>query len=126
MVVIIGIFFILHGLVHLLYLGHGLHYFELEKEFVWPDNSVLLKNIFSLQQKRLIAAVWCVLAALGFALSGICMLLDFISCNTIIISVAATSSILFVVFWDGHLKKLHTQGGIALIINLAILVYYLF
>ncbi len=126
MVVFLGIFFIFHGLVHLLYMGHGLHFFELENGFIWPDNSFLLKNIFSLQQKRLIAAVWCVLATLAFVLSGICILFDFIRCNTIIVAAVAISSIHFVVFWDGQLKKLNTQGGIALIINLSILVYILF
>ena len=40
----IGIFYMLHGLVYLLYMGHALKSFELEKGFVWPDNSRLLEN----------------------------------------------------------------------------------
>ncbi len=31
---IIGVFYILHGLVHLLYMGHSLNYFKLEKGFI--------------------------------------------------------------------------------------------
>jgi hypothetical protein len=60
----IGIFYILHGLVHLLYMGHSLNYFELEKGFIWPDNSKLLANIFSLKTKKTIAGVLCGIAIL--------------------------------------------------------------
>ena len=69
-----GIFCLLHGIVHLLYMGHILNCFELEKGFIWPDNSKLLANVFSLQTKKLLAGVLCIIAALGLVASGISVL----------------------------------------------------
>ena len=122
---LIGVFYILHGLVHLLYMGHSLNYFELEKGFVWPDNSKLLSNILGLQSKKMIASILCVIAAISFVASGICVLIGHSWQNPEIIVAAAISTILFIAFWDGSIKKLHTQGAIAILINIAILVYTL-
>jgi hypothetical protein len=36
---IIGIFLLLHGLVHLLYFGQSARYFDLRPEMIWPDGS---------------------------------------------------------------------------------------
>ena len=37
--IIMGIFFVLHGLVHLLYAGQSRRLFELRPKMVWPDGS---------------------------------------------------------------------------------------
>lgn len=119
----IGIFYLLHGLVHLLYMGHSLHYFDLEKGFVWPDHSKLLGPVFSLRTKKLIAAGMCVIAALSFAISGICIITGHSWHNLEVIVALSVSTVLFIAFWDGSGRKLHTQGGIAIAINLLILGY---
>ena len=119
----IGIFYIFHGLVHLLYMGHSLNYFELEKDFIWPDNSKFLANIFSLQTKKLIASVMCAISAISFFVSGICVLIGYTWHNQEVIVAVITSTILFIAFWDGSRSKLHTQGGIAILINMLIFVY---
>lgn len=119
----IGIFYILHGLVHLLYMGHSLNLFELEKGFIWPDNSKLLLKIVNLQAKKQLAAGLCILAAISFVVSGICVLFGHPWHKMVILIAVITSIVLFTVFWDGKRRKLHTQGGIALIINILILVY---
>jgi hypothetical protein len=106
-------------------MGQSLNYFELEKGFVWPDNSKLLLNIFGLQAKKRIASILCVIAAISFVSSGICFLIGYSWQNREIILAAAISTILFIAFWDGSMKKLHTQGAIAILINIAILVYTL-
>ena len=121
----IGIFYILHGLVHLLYMGHSLNCFELEKGFIWPDNSKFLSNIFSLQTKKLITSVLCVISAISFVASGICVLIGYSWHNREIIVAVTTSTILFIAFWDGSMNKLHTQGAIAILINMVILIYTL-
>lgn len=119
----IGIFYILHGLVHLLYMGHSLNLFELEKGFIWPDNSRLLLKIVNLHVKKRLAAGLCVMAAVSFVVSGICVLIGHPWHKLVILIAVITSTVLFTVFWDGERRKLHTQGGIALIINILILVY---
>lgn len=119
----LGIFYILHGLVHLLYMGHSLNYFELGKGFIWPDNSKLLANIFSLQTKKILAGVLCIIAAISFVAAGICVLIGHPWQQIEIIFAVIISTLLFVTFWDGSSLKLHTQGGIAIIINILILVF---
>jgi hypothetical protein len=39
MTLVLGLFLILHGLVHLLYLGQSARLFELRSGMVWPDHS---------------------------------------------------------------------------------------
>lgn len=92
------IFYILHGLVHLLYMGHGLKYFELEKGFTWPNNSKFPANIFSLQTNRIIASVLCIIAAISFIVSGICFMMGHSWHNQEVIVAVITSTILFVTF----------------------------
>ena len=123
--IFLGIFFILHGLVHLLYMGHSLNYFELEKGFIWPKNTKLLGNIFRLPTIKMLAGVLCFIAGISFILSGACVLMGH-SCQILlsIISVIV-STVLFMAFWDGRKIELHTQGGIAIIINILIVVFIL-
>ncbi len=122
---LIRIFYILHGLVHLLYMGHSLNYFELEKGFNWPHNSRLLANYCSSKQIMLIAAIWCAMAATIFILSGIFVLINHPWYSLLTFIAVVLSTMLFIVLWDGNRKKLHTQGGIGILINIIILVFLL-
>jgi hypothetical protein len=103
-------------------MGHSLNYFELEKGFIWPDNSKFLSNIFSLRTKKLLASLLCVIAAISFLLSGICVLTGHTWYNIEVILAVIASTVLFIVFWDGGRTKLHTQGGIAILINVMIFI----
>jgi hypothetical protein len=40
----------------------------------------------------------------------------------VLVSAAAFSAVVYILFWDGKMRRLDNQGGIALLINLAILV----
>ena len=121
--IFLGIFYILHGFIHLLYMGHSLNYFELEKGFIWPDNSMLLSNIFSLQTKKIVAGVLCFIAAISFILSGIFVLIGYSGQHLVSIIAVIISTFLFLAFWDGSRFKVYAQGGIAIIINIIILVF---
>ena len=116
----IGIFIMLHGLVHLFYFAHSKKIFELRPGFKWPDNSWALSKFLETDTIRTIASLMCCLAAVAFVTSGIVYIANaFWVLNLIRIS-AILSSLLFILFWDGRLKKLDTQGAIALIINVSI------
>ena len=118
---LIGIFLILHGLVHLLYAGHALALFELEPGFVWPDNALLFRRLSEKRRLRLGITVLLVLAALGFVVSGARYLLEPSWGHLEILVSAGYSTLLFLLLWDGSRKRLHTQGAIAILINLAII-----
>jgi hypothetical protein len=64
---IFGIFILLHGLVHLLYFGHSLRYFELKPGMVWPDGSWILSRLISDQAARNLAGILLILAAIGYS-----------------------------------------------------------
>jgi hypothetical protein len=119
----VGIFYMLHGLVHLLYMGHAFNYFEIEKGFDWPDNSKLLANRFGLKTKQRVAGILGIIAALSFVLAGVSALIGHSWHNQVVVATVIASSLLFIAFWDGTTSKLHTQGGIGILINVMILVY---
>lgn len=69
--VLLGIFFILHAGVHLLYAGQALHFFELRPGLAWPDGSWLLSRLLGDPAARRLVAISLALAALGFLAAGL-------------------------------------------------------
>lgn len=116
----IGIFIMLHGLVHLFYFAHSKKIFELRPGFEWPDNSWVLSKFLSTDTIRTIASLLCILGAAAFVTSGIAYITNAFWALTLIQNSAIISSLIFVIFWDGRLKKLDNQGAIAIIINISI------
>ena len=66
----VAVFLILHGLVHLLYLGQSMKWYELGKGMTWPENSWAFFRLFGNRITRRIASVSCVVAALVFVAGG--------------------------------------------------------
>jgi hypothetical protein len=119
---IIGIFLVLHGLVHLLYFGQSARYFELRPKMVWPDGSWAFSKLVGDEATRPLASIACILAAVGFVAGGAVILGRQAWWDPVVVGSAVFSSVVFVLFWDGKMQKLDDQGGIALLINAAILV----
>jgi hypothetical protein len=119
---IIGVFIVLHGLVHLLYFGQSWRLFELQPEMVWPEGSWALSKLLGDEATRLLASIFCILAAIGFVAGGTGILVRQAWWRPVVVGSAAFSAVIFILFWDGEMQKLDNQGGIALLINIAILV----
>lgn len=120
--ILFGIFFVLHGLVHMLYFGQSNRYFELQPGMVWPDGSWAFSRLLGDATTRNLASVLLVLAAIGFVIGGIGIFVKQAWWRPIIIAVAIFSSAIYVLFWDGGLQHLDNKGGVGILINLAILV----
>jgi len=118
---IFGLFFILHGLVHLLYSAQSLRQFELLPGMVWPDDSWAFSKLLGDNLTRWLAGIVCLAAAGGFMAGGLGVILDQAWWQPIIVGAAVFSSIIFVLLWDGKRQKLDEHGGVGLLINLAIL-----
>ena len=118
---IIGALLALHGLVHLLYFGQSWRLFELQPGMVWPDGSWAFSKLLGDETTRLLASIACVLAAVGFVAGGIGMVAGWSWWRLVIVGVAGFSTAIFIFFWNGKMQRLDNQGGIALIINIAIL-----
>jgi hypothetical protein len=120
--VIFGIFLILHGMVHLLYAGQSWGLFELRPEMTWPQESWLVSKLLGEGGTRWVTTTFLMITALGFAAGGLGLLLQADWWRAITAGAAAVSSVLFLICWNGKFQALDDQGGIGLLINLAILV----
>ena len=122
MKIVAGIFLIIHGLVHLLYFGHALRYFELQPGMAWPDGSWAFSKVEGVKPARRLAGILCVMAALVFTTSGILLLANVGAWRKVVLVAAGFSSLIYILFWDGKIQKLNDKGGICILINLAIFV----
>ena len=118
---VVGLFLILHGLVHLLYLGQSQRLFELQPGMVWPDGSWAFSALLGSAGTRLLASAWCAAAAVAFAGSGVAIVTRRNWWRPLTVGAAAFSAVMVVLFWDGTGDKLPDQGAIALLINAVIL-----
>ena len=119
--IIMGVFFVLHGLVHLLYAGQSRRLFELRPGMVWPDGSWLFSKLLGDETTRLLASILLALAALGFVASGLGLFIRQAWWRPVTVGAAIVSTVIFILFWDGKFQSLDDKGMLALLINLAIL-----
>jgi hypothetical protein len=119
---VFGIFIVLHGLVHLLYFGQSQRLFELRPGMIWPDGSWAFSRLLGDEETRILASISYALAAIGFVAGGTGILVRQTWWRPVVVVSAAFSAVIIILFWDGELQKLDDKGGIALLINIAILV----
>jgi len=120
--VLFGIFMVLHGLVHLLYFGHSARFFELKPGMIWPDGSWFFSRLVGDGTGRMLASVSLIAAAIGFIAAGIALLFKQPWHSSIAVGAAILSSLVYILFWNGKMQDLDGQGGVGILINVAILV----
>jgi hypothetical protein len=116
-----GAFLVVHGLIHLLYFGQSGRYFELVPGLTWPDGSWAFSKLLGDSVTRALAGLCCLLAAAGFVLGGAGVFFSQSWWRTAIVASAAFSAVLYLIFWNGRSQHLADQGGVALLIDGAIL-----
>lgn len=119
--ILFGIFFVLHGLVHMLYFGQSRRYFELQPGMVWPNGSWAFSRLLGEVGARNLASVLLVLAAVGFVAGGVGIFVKQAWWRPTIVAVSLFSSVIYLLFWDGGFQHLDNKGGVGILINLAIL-----
>ena len=120
--ILVGIFFVLHGLVHMFYFGQSRRLFDLRPDMVWPDGSWAFSRIFGDEATRALASISLVLATIGFSLGGAGLTFGQTWWRPLVVSSAIFSSAIFALFWDGKLKKMDEKGFVGILINLVILI----
>jgi hypothetical protein len=120
--IIFGIFILLHGLVHLLYVGQSARLFELQPGLVWPDGSWAFSKLFGDEATRTLASVLYALSAIGFVAGGAGILVRQAWWRPAVVGSAVFSAVVIILLWDGGMQRLDDKGLIGLLINLAILV----
>ena len=120
--ILLGVFLVLHGLVHLLYVGQSRRLFQLGPDMVWPDDSWAFSKLLGVGATRWLASITYGLATIGFVVSGIGILAGQAWSRPVVAGSPVLSTVSILLFWDGKLQKLTDQGLIAILINLAVLV----
>ena len=119
---IVGIFLILHGGVHLLYAGQSKEMFELQPGMTWPVGSWAFSRILGSGATRTATSVSLLLAALVFLAAGISLLAGQPAWRPIATVAAVFSTLVYLLMWNGKFQALDNQGFVGILINIAILV----
>ena len=119
--IVLGIFVVLHGLVHLFYVGQSQRFFELQPGMTWPDGAWAFSGLLGDGGTRLLASIVYALAAVGFVAGGLGGLARQGWGRPVAMGAAIFSIVIIVLLWNGTAHKLADQGAIAVLINLAIL-----
>ena len=88
----------------------------------WPDNSWFVSRVLGRDSGRRLAAGLCLIAATGFTIAGVGLMADGSWWEATAITSAVFSSVVFVLLWNTSSPRRAEQGGVALLINAAILV----
>jgi hypothetical protein len=118
---ILGVFIVLHGMVHLLYFGQSVRYFELKPGMVWPDGSWAFSKLLGNEAARNLASISSILAAMGLIVGGVGILVNQVWWRPVVVSAATFSSLVYILFWNGRMQNLDGQGLVGILIDMAIL-----
>lgn len=119
------IFLVLHGVVHLLYLGQAAKLFGLQPGLSWPAGSWLFSKALGESATRILAAVFCALAALGFMVGAVGLALDQTWWRSAVVGTAVLSSVLYIFLWNGRFERLDQQGAVGVLLDAVVLVIVL-
>lgn len=120
--ILVGAFIVLHGLIHLLYFGQSSRLFELQPGMVWPDGSWAFSALLGDIATRWLASITCILSAVGIVIGGAGIFLGQFWWRTAVVASVVFSGVLYILFWNGKIQHLDSQGGVGLLIDVAILV----
>ena len=93
---------VLHGLVHLLYMGQSAHFYALEPGLLWPDGSWALGRLLGDPATRTLATVTMVVAAIGFVAGGAGLLAGQAWWRGVTVAAALFSTVVYLLLWDGR------------------------
>ncbi len=118
---ILGVLIILHGMVHLVYFGHSARFFEMKPGMVWPDGSWAFSNLLENKTARTLVSISLILAAVGFIIGGVGILLNQAWSQPVVVGAATFSSLVYLLSWNGRMQNLDGQGVIGILIDMSIL-----
>ena len=123
--IIVSIFLLLHGFVHLLYFGHSQQIFELQPGLIWPEGSWVFSNLLGGDKTRLLASASLALIAIAFILAGVGLFFRQTWWRIIFVIAIVFSSLVYILLWNGKMEQLPDQGLVGILINIALAVFIL-
>jgi len=103
---LIGVFIILHGLVHAWYVVLSFNLVNFQPDMGWTGKSWLLTPLFGAQTAKSIAGWLFAIAGFGFLLAGVIFLSNNESWPPLMLGSAIFSAIVIIMFWDGKFSML--------------------
>ena len=122
MTIAVGVFVAVHGLVHAMYVGQALRWFELRDGMTWPVEARFLSAIPEATLK-VSAAIAVGVSSLALVAGGIGISVDAGWGPTVTLVSAIVVSVLHFVLWDGDVKTFPDQGLYGIVINVVIIVW---
>jgi hypothetical protein len=119
---IAGLFLLLHGLVHMLYFGQSARLFELQPGLVWPDGSWAFSRLLGDNGTRRLGSVTLFITAAGLVIGAAGIFFGQSWWRTAVIASAVFSVVVYILLWNGRWQHLDSQGGVGILIDVAILV----
>jgi hypothetical protein len=120
--ILFGIFLILHGLVHMLYVGQSARKFELQPELTWPDESWVFSRFMPIFRIRILTNFLLTIAAIGFLMSAIALFANLNWFQIALTIIAIYSSLVYVINWNAKFKGMDHQGFVGILINIAVVI----
>lgn len=120
---LVGLFLVLHGLVHVWYVVLSRGWVEVEDQMGWTGHSWLLSSVFPGETVLLLGSASYVVVTLGFVAGGLGYVLRQDWWLAVLTGAAVLSTVTIVALWDGGFDLLIEKGVLGVLINLGILVY---
>lgn len=117
----LGLFVILHGLVHLWYVTLSQQLVAFQPAMGWSGRSWLLTGLLGDGAARTLASALYLLAALALVAGGVGIFLQAGWWRPMLAAAAIISTAAILLFWDGSLQMVVQKGLIGLLINAALL-----
>jgi hypothetical protein len=119
--IFMGIFVILHGLVHFWFVTLSQGWVEFQADMGWTGESWLLSGILKGDLIRGLASLLYGLGAVTFLVAGAGLLSRHDWSRPWLIAASLISAFSIVVFWDGNFDLLVQKGLLGLLISLGLL-----
>ena len=120
--ILVSVFLVLHGLVHLLYFAQSARIFELKPGMTWPAGSWALSKVIGDNGTRTLASAISVLVAAGFVVGAAGLLSSQSWWSAPVVASAAVSAVLFLLCWNGQPQNVDGQGAVGLVLDMLILI----
>ncbi len=117
----LGIFLMMHAVVHLLYAGQAGRLFELRPGLKWPQGSWLLGRMLEVRALNTVTAASMLLAGLAFLTAGVGTIAFQEWGRAAVSGAAVFSALMFILLWDGRMKELDAQGAVGVAIDMSLL-----
>lgn len=118
----IGIFMLLHGLVHIWYIVLSQEWVKVEAEMGWTGKSWLLSSWINQNITSASAAIFYGLSAFTFVIASIGLFAKTEWTRPWLMAASILSALTILVFWDGDFFKLIEKGALGFIISVGFLV----